>query len=81
MFALEYERALPLVREAQRRGLATERLSREARRMEALLLVGTRRLDEAERRLREWQLTSPSRAIQAEIEDWLARIAWERRNP
>ena len=64
--------------EARERGLATERLEREARRMEVRLAVGLGRTAEAERLLRAWSETQPPVPVAAEIEDWSRRIRWMR---
>ena len=78
MFALDYQRALALVAEARRQGLATKRLEREARRMEIQLSVGRFQLDRADRLLREWESTDPAPPEVAQIEDWRNRIQWIR---
>jgi tetratricopeptide (TPR) repeat protein len=79
MFALDFERALAAAREARRRGLPTARTAAEARRMEGVLLVGTRRYEDAERLYRDVQNDRAASVVDRELAiEWLDRIAWLR---
>lgn len=77
MFALDFERALAAIREARRRGLPTRRTATEARRMEGLLLVGTRRYEDADRLYREVIADPEASVVDRELAaEWRERIAW-----
>ena len=78
MFALDYQRALPLIAQARRRGLATLRLRREALRMEIQLAVGRWQLDRAESLIEEWESSEPQPPELAKIVDWRRRVNWMR---
>lgn len=64
--------ALELLDEALERGLATERLRREAHRMRGICLYALGRTAEAET---QWQALSTDPLLRNEARDWLARIA------
>jgi tetratricopeptide (TPR) repeat protein len=74
-----YDLAARALEEARARGLPTDRIRREARRMEAIIAFANNWLD----RSRElWETiagdASSTEAARAEARDWLERIAWSR---
>jgi tetratricopeptide (TPR) repeat protein len=76
-FRQRYDLAGPRLRRALERGLPTERIVREARRLEAISRVRTGDLDGAERALWEIERTGDEGA-RVEAHDWLMRITWMR---
>ncbi len=76
-FRQRYDRAAPLLRRALERGLPSDRIVREARRLDAIARVRTLDLDGAERALRDIESTGDDGA-QVEARDWLTRIRWMR---
>jgi len=75
LFRQRYDLALPRIVEARRRGLPTERLREEARRVEAIARFGHRDHDGSTRIWREILRDAASSAAEAlEARDWLARI-------
>ncbi len=69
-----FARALPLLEEAEARGLPTARLERELRRMSGIALFALGRYEES---AAVWEgLESESRAARAESERWLERIEY-----
>ena len=76
-FRQRYDRAAPRLRRALMRGLPTERIVREARRLDAIARVRTGDLDGAESALSEIVRTGDEGA-RVEANDWLARIRWLR---
>jgi hypothetical protein len=76
-FRQRYDRAAPRFRRALALGLPTERILREARRLDAIARLRTGDLDGAERALREIEATGDEGA-RVEARDWLMRITWMR---
>jgi tetratricopeptide (TPR) repeat protein len=77
IFRQRYDRAAPRLRRAIALGLPTERIVREARRLDAITRVRTGDLDGAERALLEIEATGDAGA-RVEARDWLTRITWMR---
>jgi hypothetical protein len=75
-----FDLAAPAMREADERGLPTERLRREARRMDAMIALAT---GETARSRGLWQAViddgTSTEAMRVEARDWLERIAWTER--
>jgi hypothetical protein len=79
LFRRRYDLALPRIVEARRRGLPTERLRAEARRIEAVARFGRRDREGSARIWREILRDGASTAAEAlEASDWLARIRLSR---
>lgn len=76
-FRQRYDRAAPRLRRALALGLPTDRISREARRLDAIARVRTGDLDGAEAALLAIEATGDAGA-RVEARDWLMRIAWMR---
>jgi hypothetical protein len=75
----QHRRAAHLFDQAIDRGLATERLRREALRLQGTSLYGAGLLEEAERFWNVRRAFAQSHAEVFEAEEWLARIAYARR--
>jgi hypothetical protein len=74
-FARHYAQAANLLSEARQMGLSTERLAREATRLEAVARFATKEYAQSEKL---WRSLNPRDAIALEASDWLARIAHAR---
>lgn len=74
-FARHYARAANLLSEARQMGLSTERLSREATRLEAVARFASGEYAQSEKL---WRSFTAHDAIALEASDWLARIAYAR---
>lgn len=72
-----YERALPLIQAAGRKGLPTPRLEKERQRMLGIALYATGRFDDSAALFHSWLADdSTTAARRALARDWLERIAY-----
>ncbi|MCC6877114.1 MAG: hypothetical protein IT378_22610 [Sandaracinaceae bacterium] len=74
-----YDLARAPIERARRAGLPTDRLEREARRLDGIVAYGVSDLDRAEAIFREIERDGAiGEGKRVEARDWLARVAWSR---